>query len=388
MKDSCLNENSILIGGDLCPFGSVEEALIRGDASAVFNDLLTSFKEADFVLVNLECPFVENPSPIVKAGPIYKANSRCINGLKNANIHAMNLANNHILDHGDAGLQCTISTCQGAGIKCVGAGRNLHEARQLLIKTVGGLRVAFLGMAEQEFSIAEEAAWGANPFDLIDYCHIVKETKGRYDRLVVLLHAGAEMFPYPTPRLQKSCRFLVEQGADAVVCQHSHCAGVCELYHDAPIVYGQGNLIHEISDMDPMWYSGFMVKLYVDKDTPCFRMDCLPFNQSKGISGVSRMVLSDEVDFRQQMNKRAANIKEPGMLDYLWRSYCTAQTPMYLSYLRGHSRLLRRLNGRLHFAEHMYSQESMLHLLDLFRCDTHREAVECVIRLSSKDLNK
>ena len=377
--DSTVRTGSIVLGGDLCPFGRVEDEMKVGAVGAVFHDLLPLFAGADFTLVNLECPLVGSSSPILKAGPAYRADPRCVNGLKNAHIHAVNLANNHVMDHGARGLRLTLDTCEAAGIACVGAGRNRAEAGRLLIREISGLRVAVLGMAEREFSIAGEDAWGAQPLDLIDFCRIVRAAQGGYDRLIVLLHGGAELYPYPSPRLQKTCRFLVEQGAHAVVCQHSHCAGACETYLGAPIVYGQGNLIHDIAGMPPLWYTGFLVRLRADQSTPCFGLELLPFQQSRDCPGVQLLTGDEEIGFRRQVDERSAILQLPEELERLWRQFCASQRPMYFSYLRGHGRLGRRLNRRVKFAEWMFSREDLLVLLDLFRCDTHREALESIL---------
>ncbi len=350
----------------------------------MFHDLLPAFGGADFVLVNLECPLVEDASPVPKAGPTYQADPRSIKGLKNANIVAVNLANNHIMDHGDRGLASTIDACEAAGIACVGAGRNRAEAGRLLIHDFGGLRVAVLGMAEREFSIAGEDAWGAQPLDLIDFCRIIRAAQGGYDRLIVLLHAGAELYPYPSPQLQKTCRFLVEQGAHAVICQHSHCAGACETYRGAPIVYGQGNLIHDIAGMPPLWYTGFLVRLRADRFTPCFGLELLPFQQSRDCPGVRFLTGAEELEFRRQVDERTAVLQLPEELELLWRRFCASQRSMYFSYLRGHGRIGQRLNRRVNVAERMFSRAALLVLLDLFRCDTHREALESILECAGK----
>ena len=108
--------------------------------------------------------------------------------------------------------------------------------------SIQDIKIGFIGLSEHEFSLATEESWGANPLDLIDYIRNIKANSSEYDYLVVLLHGGSEHYPFPSPRLMETCRFLVEEGANAVVCQHSHCAGCYEEYLGRHIVYGQGNL--------------------------------------------------------------------------------------------------------------------------------------------------
>ena len=130
-------------------------------------------------------------------------------------------------------------------IPTVGVGRNLEEARRIWIQDLGGIRVGILAMAQHEFSIATSDSPGANPLDLIDFIRNVAAQRQNFDYLIVILHAGNEGYPYPSPRLMETCRFLVEQGAGAVICHHSHCAGCWEEYGGGYIAYGTGNFIYD-----------------------------------------------------------------------------------------------------------------------------------------------
>ena len=80
------------------------------------------------------------------------------------------------------------------------------------------------------------------------------------------MHGGNEGYPYPSPRLMDTCRFLVEQGANAVICQHSHCVGCYEEYRGGHIVYGQGNLIFDASIPPPGWNEGVLVRLHISEN--------------------------------------------------------------------------------------------------------------------------
>ncbi|MGI0009907.1 MAG: CapA family protein, partial [Nitrosopumilaceae archaeon] len=103
---------NILIGGDVCPIGRNSPFFKMGDAANIFNDLLVEFQNADLSIVNLECPLINERTPLLKNGPVLGVESDCINGLKKAGIDVVNLANNHILDHGRAGLMNTLKICQ------------------------------------------------------------------------------------------------------------------------------------------------------------------------------------------------------------------------------------------------------------------------------------
>ena len=87
--------------------------------------------------------------------------------------------------------------------------------------------------------------------------------KAQCDYAIVLYHGGKEYYRYPSPNLQKTCRKLVEKGADLVICQHSHCIGCEEKYQDGTIVYGQGNFLFDHGDNE-YWNTSLLVQIKDD----------------------------------------------------------------------------------------------------------------------------
>src|SRR6185503_10439903 len=160
---------TILIGADICPIGDNLPHFEAGDARRLLNDLLPEFKAADLAIANLECPLIEQSAPIQKTGPTFGASRSCIRAIKNAGISLLGLANNHIMDHGPSGLRNTIEVCAAHDIAIVGAGENLEKAREIVVTTIGNVRVGVLAMAEHEFSIATKDSPGASPLDLVDF---------------------------------------------------------------------------------------------------------------------------------------------------------------------------------------------------------------------------
>ena len=370
---------NILIGGDVCPIRRNLPYFVRGDAETLFNDLLVEFEKADLTVVNLECPLIRKESPILKSGPVLGANSASINGIKNAHVQVVGLANNHIMDHGAEGLKNTISTCRNAGLAVVGAGKDLNEAQKILIYTVKDLRIAIFACAEHEFSIATNDSSGANPLNLIEYVRSIKRHRDEFDYLIVLLHGGREHYPYPSPEMQHKCRFMIEEGANAVICQHSHCPGCYENYVGGHIVYGQGNLIFDAQSYPrESWYRGYLVDISVKSDKTS-TMNIIPYIQSNDKVGARGMPEEEERDFIRYLQQQSAPIKDIDFVERKWKAFCDDNRYLYFSYLRGHSRLFRVLNRYIHFSDIFYSRHALAALLNAVRCETHREAVETIL---------
>jgi len=369
----------ILIGGDVCPIQRSEACFRQGDASAIFHDLLPEFERADLSIVNLECPLIAQESPIEKAGPALGADRQCVNGLAAAHIDVVGLANNHILDHGPAGVLNTLEVCSRAGIETVGAGGDLAQARRILIRTVNGIRIGMLAFADHEFSLATDTTAGANPFYVREFIRGVRRHRNDYDYLIVLLHMGKEHYPYPSPEIQETCRFLAEEGANAVICQHSHCIGAWETYAGVHIVYGQGNLIF---DQDfytgEDWHKGYLVGLAIEQDGSS-AMNIIPYLQSDGRVGARRMPPEEEKQLLSDLEDMAQQIQDRGFVRDQWEAFCKQYRYLYFSLLRGHKRLPRALNTRLHFSDLFYSPGARKMLYNIVVCQAHREVLKTIL---------
>jgi len=289
------------------------------------------------------------------------------------------LANNHILDHGASGVENTLRVCQSAGIRTFGAGRNLAQAREILVVPVGPLRIGFLGMAEQEWSIATEDSAGANPIDLIDCVRNIHQQRKSFDFLIVLLHGGVEDYPLPSPRLMEACRFLIEQGARVVVCQHSHCAGCYESYAGGHIIYGQGNFVFDSPEHGSRWREGFLIRLKVAlPDLGCSWVP-VPHVQSDALPGARRMPSERAKPFLQELAERSQAICDKSFVMQSWKRFCQAQQHSFLSTTLGHGRLLRRLNRNGRVIRHLHGEQSLRTLKNCVSCEAHREVLLTVL---------
>lgn len=370
---------TVLIGADLCPIEGNLPFFISGDATSLFHDLLEDFATADLVVANLECPLIHHPSPILKTGPTFGESPQCLNGIKNAGIGLLTLANNHILDHGAPGLLSTLQACSQAGIPTVGAGPHLHAAQQPWIQQVGNIRLGVLAFAEHEFSIATPSSPGANPIDLIDFVRTVRQYQHLWDHLIVLLHGAAE-FHAPTPRIQKTCRFMIECGARAVVVQHPHCLGGCESYLEGHIVYGQGALIMDeaLYRNLPSFHEGFLVRLTLEPHGPS-SIDRVPFIQSSPVPGARRLHGAEAERLLAHLDQRSRHILDPSLVEREWIAFCEKRRHGFVSSLLGHGGWLRRLNQRGWITRWLYGRRRLAGCRNLVCCQTHQEALQTLL---------
>lgn len=366
----------ILVGGDVCPMGKIQNAFIEGKVGEIFHDLQDEIVEADLAVVNLECPLVSHETPIACKTAILGANIRCIQGFKAAQWDVLNLANNHSFDHGPRGLLETTNTIKGAGLGVVGAGANIKEAQTPFVQEIKGERVVIYSMAEREFSIADAQTPGANPLDIINFVNAIRDYK-QGGVFIVLIHGGKEFYPYPTPEMVRRSRFMVDMGADAVICSHTHCPLPWEVYADRPIVYGLGNLIFEpLKNQPDSWHHGYLARLTVANGK--VDLETIPYLQSKDFPGAKRMDKETQMHFLDEMKMKSEELKNSALLEDRWTKYCRLQKETYLVELFGYNRFMQKIGGIL--LRKLHSPKGVLNALLMVQCETHRELLNTIFK--------
>ncbi len=373
---------NILIASDTCPIGRNQRPFECGEAKALLNDLLPEFEQADLSIVNLECPLINGQSPTEKCGPNLGAPVSCVNGLKAMGVDVVGLANNHIMDHGPQGLRTTIEALDEHGILHVGAGWHLDEARKILVREICDVSIGILAVSEHEFCIASNESPGANPLDVIDFVRNITAHRAEFDKLIVLVHGGNEYYKYPSPSLMDTCRFLVEQGAAAVICQHSHCAGCMEIYKGVPIIYGQGNFLFDFPSKEASWGEGALISLKINA-VGNFGVRLIPYRQSDGQVGARRMTADEESVFINDFAARSEAIADAAFVKTRWETFCQDSKRYYLNTLHGKPGLLRRLAGKLDLLHYLDSRDVQRGRLHLIRCESLREALITALQLEA-----
>lgn len=212
---------------------------------------------------------------------------------------------------------------------------------------------------------------------MIQWCNTLSDLRSKgspVDHIIVLLHAGNEHFQYPNPWLQRLCRFLVDQGASAVICQHSHVAGTYEIYRDGVIVYGQGNFAYG-RDNECHSKEGFLTKLYLTRKS--LRFEFIPYVRTN--IGLRRMGADEKTRFESEVDARSAILNSPEELNKRWREFVEARRENYFGGVAIRSRLLRGLMRRLGLLTWWARKYRNLPLLNYVRCESHREALTALL---------
>lgn len=333
---------------------------------------------------NLETPLCDGGTPIAKSGPCLRAAPESVAALADAGFKIAGLANNHIMDFGPAGLESTLTACARHGVKVCGAGMNVSTATQPLFVSANGINAALIAIAEREFNAAGNDRPGAAILDPIDISRQITALRESVDVLLVTIHGGNEYFPFPRPGLRRLCKFIIDLGADGVICHHPHVAGAYEMYNGAPIIYSLGNLIFDADPAPTGWDEGYAVKLVFKKNKQghfiCTH-EILPYRQSVQYEGI-RMLYGEEKDIfigRLDKYNRILNNENDWMAE--WRRFCQIQRISFISgqYIpfkfRGMGRIVRSLK-----LDRIFLPRWAIHRRrNMLRCDSHRELLNEIL---------
>lgn len=374
----------LLIMGDFYPGADTPQmdAWLSVDAGGDAPLLPALTSAADYSLVNLECPLGAGSTPR-KVGPRLSADPAWAKVLAAVGIDAVSLANNHAMDHGEAGLAETIDAVAAAGLAHVGAGQDLGAANRPLVVRIGARSVAILAWTENEFGIAGRSAPGVAPLHPESALRRVREARDAHDAAIVILHAGNELFRLPRPGLRDTCRFLVDCGASAVVCCHSHVTGTVERYRGAPIVYGLGNL-----------YFPWPTSAHCEgtRDSLCVLLDLgqetllhlVPARFEETRQGIRGTDAGDLSDLARRLEGLSATLADDDALDQAFRAFVHENRRSYLTGLLALTRAERSALRAGIWPFWRMPRRRLPELLNLVRCESHREAVLCLLEQETR----
>ena len=316
--------HKILMAGDISPNSVNIGAILAVGAENIFGSVKPFFDAADLSIVQWEVPLAEaaDCAPIAKSGPNLVCDPRGAKLAAALGADVALLANNHIGDQGGKAVAATIRALEAAGLRTVGAGKNLAEAARPLRLDLGGLKLAIINAAEHEFGTATHTDAGSAPLDPCGIMETIRAERDAGYRVLVTLHGGHEYDPYPSPRMAKLFRMFADGGADAVFNCHTHCPEGVEVHNGVPVIYSPGNfyfpLWRENSKPRPTWFLGYLAVVGID-EAGAFSLELVPYRFS--LEGVAPLEGGDRESFDRYMetlSRPLADMRELERLFDLW----------------------------------------------------------------------
>lgn len=247
---------------------------------AIFAPTLSLLGQAAQVTVaNLESPLTTATAHHPTKPIYFKASPANVAGLVYAGIDVVTLANNHIYDYLEPGLQETQAVVADAGILHSGAGLDSYEAYLPVFHTQSGASIAFLASSDRTGQYGNYQPYLNAGLNKPGFAYMTAYDIGRQialvrahaDLVIVETHSGDEYGqipregldpteaadPYgdeeyaassvrPTARDRVIRRSAIDAGADLVVSHHPHVIQGFEVYNGRLIAHSLGNFIFDL----------------------------------------------------------------------------------------------------------------------------------------------
>ena len=235
--------------GDIMPGGILSGV----ESGFISKNIIDELSNADLRVGTLESAIGDIPTfyeeKMRRRADVIYSKIKDINKLKYLSIDIVSLANNHFYDLGvERAVEC-IKLLDEAGVKHVGAGRNLEEASRPVVESLNGKTVAFLAFCDWRDEtvgfcpFATETEPGVNPmFD--DYVvSEIKKYKKQNDYVIVLSHWGREHTWNTTLHVYKLAKKMIKAGADLILGSHPHRVQPVVNYRNGSVAFSMGNFL-------------------------------------------------------------------------------------------------------------------------------------------------
>jgi poly-gamma-glutamate capsule biosynthesis protein CapA/YwtB (metallophosphatase superfamily) len=269
-----MTDKTITIGlaGDVMIGRGVNATITSNGYSYPWGNVLSVLKNTDVNIINLEAALTNSTTKVFKTFN-FKATPDRIKTLIEANVTAVNLANNHILDFSEEGLIETIQTLDQAGIKHTGAGMNTEAAETPVILTIKNNSLGILGFTDNE------PGWKAGTFSSgVNYIDIsnkedcnkalrdIAKLHKQIDLVIVSIHWGPNMQEEPERHFIDFAHAMIEHGAAIIHGHSAHNFQGIEVYKHKLILYDTGDFVDDYA-VDPYLRNdhSFFFKVEVSK---------------------------------------------------------------------------------------------------------------------------
>ena len=220
--------NIVGIGDSLCHSQNFKDAYDSEtgtyDFSPMFKNVTKYIENATVAVGNLETTLAGEERGY-SGYPTFNSPDELALDLKEMGIDILTTANNHCLDTGYNGLVSTLNTLDGYGIDHTGTSRSEEEQNTILFKDLEGIKTAFLcyTYGTNGIPIPSGRDYSVNLIDKEFMKEQLDKAKEEGAELIVVsMHWGSEYRIKQTEEQEDLAEFLIKNGADIILGNHSH----------------------------------------------------------------------------------------------------------------------------------------------------------------------
>ena len=220
--------NIVGIGDALCHSQNFKDAYNSEtgtyDFSPMFKNITKYIESATVAVGNLETTLAGEERGY-SGYPTFNSPAELAYDMKEMGIDILTTANNHCIDKGYSGLVSTLDKLDEYGIAHTGTSRSVEEQNTILFKDLEGIKTAFLcyTYGTNGIPIPSGREYSVNLIDK-DFMkqQLDKAKEEGAELIVVSMHWGSEYRIKPTEEQEELAEFLIKNGADIILGNHSH----------------------------------------------------------------------------------------------------------------------------------------------------------------------
>ena len=237
-----------------------------GNINFVMQNVKSIFTEDDLTLINFEGTLTEStfkPKSKTKDDFIFSISPSYASVLPDNSVEAVCLDNNHVLDHGEEGLEDTKQALRDAGViystPLETGVFNYRGIIQVAMLSYNCIDRYGEGFKSNKFKSEYTEAFLQHDTFEEAVCAEIEEAKRNYAVVIVSFHWGREKDYAPTQNQIRLGRMAADAGADLVIGHHSHRIQPIEYYNGTLICYSLANFCFA-GNSKPSDMSSFMLQ--------------------------------------------------------------------------------------------------------------------------------
>ena len=256
------------------------------DDDLISEEVVSYLRDSDHLIINVEGPLYDGSNRASGAGDASGGNKP--SGKAASLIHSMdpgaaglfdrigadvwNICNNHIMDAGPDGMAETLKTAGEHGVRTLGAGMNIDEAkRPVIFQEAGGIGMIGVGYQRACRRASEDIPGCLSWSDMDTIREQIGLIKKSCRWCIVVAHGGEEFTAIPSPYTRDRYHDYLKMGADIVVSHHPHVPMNYEIVNkgDKIIFYSLGNFIFDTDYQRSQFNTeyGLFVKLFFTEES-------------------------------------------------------------------------------------------------------------------------
>jgi len=232
-KGKKIKQKSALLVGDIMMARGVALLTDKYGLEYPYEKIKDMFRGIDIVYANLEGPVVANAPRVSMRSVNFGFSPKIVKLLKELGFTVLNIANNHMKDRGEQGIESTRNFLRDNNIVPLG---DYQSCSQKYYYREGNILFIGAHLVYGNYACIKEI--------LKNVKRIKRENPNIY--IIVTPHWGTEYTPLPNKFQINTAHAFIDAGVDAIIGHHPHVVQAVEEYKGKPIFYSLGNFVFDM----------------------------------------------------------------------------------------------------------------------------------------------